>query len=202
MKIYKLVNMIGMLFFVLVTAVPAQDKVVSIEAQDMFFEHLTAMLGQAFEGKVTEGGAGDQTFAPYRLVMHVRAAEDNVLYIPFHVGENRSRTWIITRTGSGLQLKHDHRHSDGSHDELTMYGGHTVTAGWGNAQAFPADQYSKELFVAGGIPQSVDNTWHMYIYPGKIFSYRLTREGREFRVDFDLTKPVSPPPAPWGYEEK
>jgi hypothetical protein len=40
----------------------------------------------------------------------------------------------------------------------------------------------------------------MYIYPEK-FTYRLTREGREFRVDFDLTKPVPAPPAPWGYTD-
>jgi hypothetical protein len=28
----------------------------------------------------------------------------------------------------------------------------------------------------------------------------LTRQGREFRVDFDLTKPISAPVTPWGYE--
>jgi len=81
-----------------------------------------------------------------------------------------------------------------------MYGGHTTAAGWANAQSFPADQYSKELFVRTGIPQAVNNTWHIYIYPGKTFVYRLTREGREFRVDFDLTKPIAPPPPPWGYK--
>ncbi len=46
----------------------------------------------------------------------------------------------------------------------------------------------------------VCNSWQMYIYPEK-FTYRLTREGREFRVDFDLTKPVPAPPAPWGYTD-
>jgi hypothetical protein len=66
-------------------------------------------------------------------------------------------------------------------------------------QSFPADQYSKELFVEQGIPQSVGNTWQMYIYPEK-FTYRLIRQGREFRVDFDLTKPIETPKAPWGYE--
>jgi len=54
--------------------------------------------------------------------------------------------------------------------------------------------------VSQGIPQSMGNTWQMYIYP-KQFTYRLVREGREFRVDFDLTKPITPPSAPWGYED-
>ncbi len=174
----------------------------SIESHDAFFEKLASLRGQAFEGKVTVGNESDGTFSNKRLVMHIRDTEKDVLYVPFHVGENRSRTWIVTRTGSGLQLKHDHRHSDGTPEEMTMYGGHTVDAGWPNAQSFPADQYSKEIFVKGGIPQSTENTWHMYIYPGKTFTYRLTREGREFRVDFDLTKPVTPPPPPWGYEDR
>jgi len=99
-----------------------------------------------------------------------------------------------------LSLKHDHRNKDGSHDDQTMYGGHTVDAGWPTAQSFPADQYSKELFAARGIPQSIGNTWQMFIHPQQ-FSYRLVREGREFRVDFDLTKPVALPPTPWGYAD-
>jgi hypothetical protein len=45
----------------------------------------------------------------------------------------------------------------------------------------------------------VDNIWQMYIYPDK-FTYRLIRQGREFRVDFDLAKPVNTPVTPWGYE--
>ena len=175
------------------------QPLVSIDTHDAFFENLRALCGQAFEGKVVEGNASDATFSTQRLVMHVRRCGKHVLEIPFHVGENHSRTWVLTRTGSGIQLKHDHRMPDGSDDDMTMYGGHTVDAGWARVQAFPADQYSKELFVAGGIPQSVGNTWYMYIYP-ETFTYRLTREGREFRVDFDLTRPVQTPPVPWGYE--
>ena len=134
------------------------------------------------------------------LIMHVRNCSDTQLQIPFHVGSNHSRTWIISKTGSGLSLKHDHRRQDGSYDESTMYGGHTVDAGWANVQSFPADQYSKEMFVRLGNPQSNSNIWQMYIYPS-LFSYRLIREGREFRVDFDLTKPLPLPPTPWGYQD-
>lgn len=175
----------------------AAQPLVSIDTHDAFFENLRALCGQAFEGKVVEGNASDDDFVRQRLVMHVRECGENELRIPFHVGDNRSRTWILTRTGSGLQLKHDHREPDGSDDAMTMYGGHTIDAGWASAQAFPADRYSQEIFVAQAIPQSIDNTWHMYIYPDR-FTYRLTRAGREFRVDFDLTAPVPPPPAPWG----
>ena len=174
---------------------------VSIPTHDGFFDNIAAHCGKAFEGKVTvDNATGPSSFAGKKLVMHVRKCTDSELQVPFHVGDDASRTWIITKTGSGLSLKHDHRHQDGTDDVSTMYGGHTVDAGFANVQSFPADQYSKELFVSQGIPQSIGNTWQMYIYPEK-FTYRLIRQGREFRVDFDLTKPVTPPPAPWGYKD-
>ncbi|MBB1301908.1 MULTISPECIES: hypothetical protein [Pseudoalteromonas] len=174
---------------------------VSIPTHDGFFDNIAAYCGKAFEGKVTvDNATGPSSFAGKKLVMHVRKCTDSELQVPFHVGDDASRTWIITKTGSGLSLKHDHRHQDGTDDVSTMYGGHTVDAGFANVQSFPADQYSKELFVSQGIPQSIGNTWQMYIYPEK-FTYRLIRQGREFRVDFDLTKPITPPPAPWGYKD-
>lgn len=174
---------------------------VSIPSHDGFFDNIAAHCGKAYEGKVSvDNAAGPSSFAGKKLVMHVRRCNERELQVPFHVGDDASRTWIITKTGSGLSLKHDHRHKDGSDDKSTMYGGHTLDPGFANAQSFPADQYSKELFVSQGIPQSMGNTWQMYIYP-KQFTYRLVREGREFRVDFDLTKPITPPSAPWGYED-
>lgn len=174
---------------------------VSIPSHDGFFNHIAEHCGKAYEGKVTvDNFEGPSPFADNKLVMHVRRCDGRELQVPFHVGEDASRTWIITKTGSGLSLKHDHRHQDGTDDVSTMYGGHTVDAGFAHVQSFPADQYSKELFVRQGIPQSMGNTWQMYIYPEK-FTYRLIRQGREFRVDFDLTKPIKPPTAPWGYED-
>lgn len=173
---------------------------VSIATHDAYFEHLKAHCGKAYEGKVTIDNAKGSSFAGKKLVMHVRRCNERELQIPFHVGDDASRTWILTKTGAGISLKHDHRRSDGSYDPSTMYGGHTLDAGWERVQSFPADQYSKELFVKQEIPQSNGNTWQMFIYPEK-FTYRLIREGREFRVDFDLTKPITPPAAPWGYSD-
>jgi len=179
----------------------AQANPSSIPTQDDFFRAISELCGKAFAGEVTVDNADSDSFANKKLIMHVRRCDETQLQIPFHVGEDASRTWLITKTGSGLSLKHDHRHSDGSEDSLTQYGGHTADAGWAQVQSFPADQYSKELFVESAIPQSVGNTWQMYIYPDR-FTYRLIRQGREFRVDFDLSNPVEAPAAPWGYDDK
>lgn len=174
-----------------------EAPLVSIATHDTFFDQLRALCGKAFEGKVVVDTPKSAGFEG-RLVMHVRTCSDTQIQIPFHVGDNHSRTWIIRKTGSGLSLKHDHRHADGSFDAQTMYGGHTLDAGWAQMQSFPADQYSKELFTKLGSPQSNTNVWQMMIYPD-FFAYRLIREGREFRVNFDLKNPVPAPIAPWGY---
>jgi hypothetical protein len=167
------------------------------EAADEFFSHLEALCGQAFEGEVLVAPETDTTFSGKELVMHVRKCEENVVYIPFHVGEDRSRTWIITRTEQGLRLKHDHRHADGSEDDLTQYGGDTAVPGTAIKQEFPADAYTAQL-----LPPAATNVWTVEVVPGETFTYALRREGtdRRFRVAFDLSRPVEAPPAPWGWE--
>lgn len=166
--------------------------------QDQFFANLRALCGQSFAGRVVTTDAADANFASERLVMQVRECSDAAVRVPFHVGENRSRTWVITRNGAGLRLKHDHRHEDGSEDTLTQYGGDTLSEGSAERQEFPADDFSKTLFTQNNIPASVANVWALEVHPGRVFAYELRRPNRHFRVEFDLTQPVAAPPAPWG----
>lgn len=198
MNIYKMSVLFVIVYLISPLASAKEAPLVSIESHDKFFDNIAKHCGKAYQGKVTVDNAPSSSFSDKKLIMHIRKCDERQLQVPFHVGDDASRTWLITKTGSGLSLKHDHRHEDGSSDQSTMYGGHTIDAGWSNMQSFPADQYSKELFIKQTIPQSVGNTWQMYIYPDT-FSYRLIRQGREFRVDFDLTKPIDIPEAPWGY---
>ena len=167
--------------------------------QDVFFAALGPLCGRAFEGRVTSAPVeADREMAASRLVMHVASCAPDEVRIPFHVGGNRSRTWVVTRTPAGLRLKHDHRHEDGSEDELSQYGGDTVAEGTATRQEFPADRYSRDMFVRTDRAVSVPNVWALEIHPGRIFAYELRRPGRHFRVEFDLTRPVTAPPPAWG----
>jgi len=171
-----------------------------------FFTGLLALCGQAFEGRMTTNDPADAAMGAQRLVMHVRECKDDEIRIPFHVGADRSRTWVVTRTASGLRLKHDHRHDDGSSDVLTMYGGDTAAPGSATRQDFPVDAESIALFIREGRAVSTTNTWTIEHRKGRLFAYGLARPAagnnpaRRFRVEFDLTKPVPAPPAPWGSE--
>ncbi len=165
--------------------------------QDAFFEAISANCGKAYQGRLVTTDAADSDMADERLVMEVRECSASEIRIPFHVGEDRSRTWVLTRTGKGLRLKHDHRHEDGGEDVLTQYGGDTDAPGTAARQEFPADMFSKDLFLREGRAVSVDNVWAMEI-DAKTFAYELKRPNRHFRVEFDLTARVENPPAPWG----
>lgn len=156
---------------------------------DIFLARLNVLCGQRFEGRVVSTDAADADMASQRLVMHVRDCTPAEVRIPFAVGADRSRTWIVTRTPEGLRLKHDHRHEDGTEDELSQYGGDTVSAGTEARQEFPADEFSKELFRTKGNPASVTNVWAMEA-TDSLFAYELKRPQRFFRVEFDLTTPA------------
>ena len=164
-----------------------------------FFTNLSALCGKAFEGRIVSPPvAADASFAGKRLVMHVRECSADTVRIPFHVGDDRSRTWVVTHIAPGYRLKHDHRHADGSEDKLTQYGGDTVATGTAVRQEFPADAFTKTLLVREGNVAGVANVWAVEVHPGRMFAYELRRPNRFFRVEFDLTRPIPAPPAPWG----
>lgn len=162
--------------------------------QDAFWQALSRHCGKAYAGSIPAPQPQDASFAKEALVMHVRDCSASEIRIPFHVGANRSRTWVLTRTPDGLRLKHDHRDEDGSEDRVTQYGGDTRGSGSGEAQAFHADAHTAAL-----IPAAATNVWTVGLSATQ-FTYQLTRPGsdRRFEAVFDLSKPVPLPPPAWG----
>lgn len=192
------------------------------------FNQLRPYCGQSFEGRVISDDPRDADWASEVLTIHFRECSDDEIRVPLHVGENRSRTWILTYEGwpgicphfapgptqlngqevimmdaqcwnRSVTLKHDHRHEDGSEDVLTMYGGTGRDFSTPGRMEFPADPYSRELFERENIPASMANTWSITVTETS-FTYELTRPERYFAAEFDLTRPVEAPPAPWGHE--
>lgn len=190
------------------TAAPA-------DPQGAFWAALSGHCGKAYAGALVSDEQADAAMRGAEMAMHVRECGEREIKVPFHVRRadgswDRSRTWVLTRTGAGgsggLRLKHDHRHEDGSPDVVTMYGGDTAGSGTARAQDFPVDGESVALFRREGLTVSVTNVWRVEVDPpgadGARFAYQLTREGanaRLFRVEFDLTREIAPPTAPWGH---
>jgi hypothetical protein len=172
----------------------------AVAPADAFLARLASHCGQAFLGRVRVDtpASPDSPFAGQTVVMHVRDCSAQAVSVPLHVGQDRSRTWRLTRTAEGLRLKHDHRHADGSPDAVTLYGGDAV-GGRADRQDFPVDAESIALFRREGLTASVSNTWAMFFEPDDTFVYELSRPGgRFFQVAFDLRQPVALPPPAWG----
>lgn len=168
--------------------------------QDAFFDNLSQLCGNSYNGKVTSADPQDEDWIKEVLTIHIRDCSETEIKIPLHVGANRSRTWIISKTDTGLSLKHDHRHEDGEPDAVSLYGGDTATKGTALEQAFPVDDFSKELFRREGLEVSMTNVWTVTLDPGQTFTYGLKRENRDFKAQIDLTKTVNTPPPAWGSE--
>lgn len=159
-----------------------------------FINQFKGIEGQYFEGEILQGGRAGDGFVGNRLIMHVAKVSDNELRVPFFVGENKSRTWIITKNENGtLKLKHDHRHEDGSPEDVTFYGGDAPNAGWDNLQMFPADDETCKM-----IDYACQNVWWITM-DGDTFTYNLRRIGSErvFTVSFDLSESIASDLKPW-----
>jgi len=187
----------GLLFLqAMNTTVFAQTKTAA--GSVAFWDSLQKLCGKAFAGTVAAAPADDVTFKDKELVMHVRACEKNRIRIPFFVGADKSRTWVLTRKKDRILLKHDHRHEDGTPDKVTMYGGWTTNGGSISRQMFPADEETVEI-----LPAAAANVWWIEIVDEQYFTYNLRRVGtdRYFSIKFDLTKEISKPSAPWGWKD-
>ena len=178
--------------FILSLTIQAQEE----NPTKQFWKKLQSHCGKAYQG-VLEIPKEDKDFGGKRLIMHVRSCSDTVIKIPFFVGEDRSRTWILTYKNDRISLKHDHRHKDGTEDDINFYGGVTTNPGQAGIQIFSADERTQKM-----IPAASTNVWWITLND-TTFTYNLRRLGtdRVFKVVMDLTKPVSTPEAPWGWKE-
>lgn len=166
-----------------------------LHPQQKFFANLSSLCGNSFSGRLVSADPQDAEMRGQPLVAHFHGCTTDRVHIRFHVGSDMSRNWVVNRTVTGLELKHVHRHADGHEDELSRYGGHTVTTGTSWRQEFPADAFSKELFARRAIPASASNVWAMEVRPEGLFAYELRRPDRNFRVEFVV--PIGQVSLPW-----
>ncbi len=139
------------IFYICISLLITMTDAISNES---FFNHLSDLCGSTFQGYSSFPDDPDHDFYGKLLIATVETCTDSEIRIPFSVGNDTSRTWIITKNPNSLTLKHDHRHADGTPDEITNYGGTTNTSGSEYSQAFPADPFTAKL-----IPAAATNVW-------------------------------------------
>ncbi|MGF1669387.1 MAG: hypothetical protein ACFCU6_02990 [Balneolaceae bacterium] len=155
-------------------------------SQEQFFSLLQDLCGEEFEGDTVFPDDPEHDFYDAELYMKIESCTDNEIRIPFYVNDDRSRTWVITRTDQGLLLKHDHRDPEtGIEHDLTQYGGYSNVHGAANVQYFEADDETAEM-----LPEASTNVWMLEVNPeeGKFVYYLERHDQPRYRAEFRLKK--------------
>ena len=171
------------------------QKNTETELEEAFWNALLQQCTHVFTGMSTYPDNPEDSFYGKELVANFINCTDTKIHVPFHVGDNKSRTWIFSKLDNGkIQLKHQHLHDDGSVDEVSNYGG--ISTG-GDIKIndlsktmhvhFPADDFTKKL-----LPEASTNVWTIelitYSYSNQdVLTYNLYRHGKK-RFLAKLTK--------------
>ena len=171
------------------------EQIKEVTLEESFWNALTEQCTHIFTGQSSYPDNPEDSFYGKKLVANFSNCTDTQIQVPFHVGDNKSRTWIFTKLDNGkLQLKHQHLHDDGSADEVSNYGG--ISDGGEisiNGQLktmhvhFPADDFTKQL-----IPEASTNVWTIELISNgnaaqDSMSYNLYRHSKK-RFIASLTK--------------
>ena len=158
------------------------SKPVPVDSRDQFMGTLQSMCGQRFEGGLTYAIDPINDFAGKSMSTQVMCTGTDVR-MPVQVGDDRSRTWIVSRPAGGLELRHDHRHPDGTPDAVTAYGGMATDGGTALSQSFLADTHTFKVF-----PGSETNVWTLSLSEDqRVLTYHLDRHARP-RIEFVMKR--------------
>jgi len=156
-------------------------------ASRAFFQRLKALDGKRFAGSMVFPADKPDHEMNKPMMIHFQVKSQDEIRVPFRVGDNASRTWVLRLSPEGLLLKHDHRLPDGSPDPINLYGGWALPGGVAGGQMFPADEETSKM-----LPAASTNCWMLWLSPdGKTLSYYLERSFEpRFQATFDLSKPL------------
>jgi len=166
------------------------------DEQLAFWDNIRAHCGNAYEGDLADATPFYQTFDAEQIRIHVRDCTETLTHISLHINDDHSRNLMLTKEEGTLLLKHDHRHEDGTEEEITQYGGFAPKPGLENRQIFWADDHTADI-----LPDRSDNFWFLDIMDENTLAYGVhwPKHGNSIRMEFDISEPVEAPPAPWGY---
>ena len=152
------------------------------DAGEQFMTTLQSMCGQRFEGALSYAIDPNNPYVGQKMSTEIVCTQTGVR-LPVTVGADLSRTWILTRIAAGLDLRHDHRHPDGTPEAVTMYGGLASDGGSALTQSFLADGITFKLF-----PGSETNRWTLSFSDDRsVLTYHLDRHAKP-RIEFVMRR--------------
>lgn len=170
-------------------AVPSEDP------RDAFFENLTALCGGSYLGQITSDQAVDADWIASVLIVGPVTCTSDAIRMPLAVGDDTSRTWVVSQSDEGLEFRHEHTEPDGSPSAVTQYGGYALIGGSAERHDFPADELTRENFYENGLTVSLPNIWTLN-FDGETLGYGLFRPATETDPARDFRAVFAVQPAP------
>ncbi len=165
-----------------------KDTIALTGAERDFFKHISSLCGKKFAGEEKFMRDKERSFGDAEMIIHVESCTENEIRIPFHVGSDESRTWLLLEDEGRLRLRHDHRHEDGTPEETTMYGGYSDQQGTEYSQYFPPDDYTYET-----LENAEGHKWSFTLSEDlKTLAYCLKFDDELiFRAEFNIDEPIN-----------
>lgn len=154
--------------------------------QDQFFAAVSSHCGHSLYGRLVSNDTRDAALIGKAIVGRFALCTASEVRINIAVGDDTSRTWVISRTPGGLRLKHLHLHKDGTEEEVSRYGGDATRPGTAQRQEFPPDAFSKDLFARRERPWDTTKAfWAVEARPSEFYAHELRDPaiGRFFRLE-------------------
>lgn len=185
MKIFKSILFVVIITAMLMACAPEQtaETPEPIRAEVAFFNEMAERCGSVYYGESVYPDDPEHVLYGAALKMTIASCTETEIRIPFQADENTSRTWVLTLSDEGLLFKHDHRHEDGTPEDLTNYGGWAREGGSATKMEFPADDETAEM-----LPEAVTNVWSFEIdeVNGQFIYYLERHDLPRYKAVFSL----------------
>jgi hypothetical protein len=163
--------------------------------QDQFFASVSSHCGHSLHGRLVSNDPQDAAMNGKPIIGHFVGCTASEVRINIAVGDDTSRTWLISRTPGGLRLKHLQFHKDGTEAEVSRYGGDATTTGTAQRQEFPPDAFTSDLFTrVVSRPGNLTNVWAVEARPNDFYAHELRNAttGRFFRLELHRAPSSTP----------
>ena len=154
-------------------------------SNNYFYQNLIKASGKKLAGTIIYPAGEEAPFKGSAIWLEVNPNSKKEIRLPIHTGEKVYRTLILEQDEAGYSLKHENKKTDGTHAEISLYGGHTAEVSSPFMLYFEPDVFTRHLLGTD------KRNWSLALSSdGSILSYIAEDDGRlMMQIDFDIKEP-------------
>ncbi len=151
-----------------------------------FWKTLQPACGKLLPGDMLSRRSADRDWRRAGVSLDVVECSREGVRMVLAVGDDRSRSWILTPQDGGILFRIDR--AEGTGPGVTGYGGLSTEGADAMRQIFPTDDVTKEIFTERNLVLALDNVWSLTLDPESghlTYEVERTSGGRKMRFDLN-----------------